>query len=396
MKKNENNNIDENNNSAEENGRVIRMEKRKKKNGILKYIVLLILVIAIAYGMLSFFAKPSDEARQGKITGQMEIESTGKYDFAIFGKNIVSCNQNGIFAYNKSGNMQWKIEQTLSNPKLYSMEDMLLVTDFARNSALVVRKNGKLVNSVDFGTECINATVNKNGWITAILSAKGYKAQIAVYNDEGKLKYTWNSANNDIISAELCSDNKTLAVSQIDSTSSAEANGVISLFDISIEGKPFAGINAEENIVPYLRWNGKNLICVGNKAVFKLDGKGNEIWKYPYQGDMAVFNAESDSVLAFAVNNNNTSSFKSYNVYVLNNDGKELGKSEISGDLKNIEISGSNIAVITSDKIFILKKNAEIKDEFSLNRDVSKGLVLEGGKSYFVLSGTSAEILSLN
>ncbi len=388
-------NIDDSFESELKNVRSTRRGKRKKKKNVLKYIILAIFVFVLIYlGMEILNSRPSD-IEPGKVTGQMEIEAAGKYGFEVFGKNIITCNQNGIFAYNKSGEMQWKVEEALSNPNLYVKNEFLLVTDVARKNIMVLNKNGKTLSTVELGTECVSTSINKEGWITAILSVKGYKAQVAVYDNEGKLRYTWNSANNDILSAELCEDNRVLAVSQIDSISGAEANGVVSLFDITTEGKPFAGVNTSSNIISYLRWSGKNLICVGNNSVMKLNNSGKELWKYNYPGEIAMYNAKSDTVLVFAMNSNSTSSAKSYIFYTINDDGKELGTVELSGDLKNIEISGSDIAVVTSDKISILKKNASIKNEYTLSRDISKGFVLDGGKNYFVISGASAEIISL-
>ncbi len=372
-----------------------RREKKAKRKGVLKYIIIAVLVLAVAYLMVSLFINSSSGVNHSALSGKTEMEIVGKTDFCVFDKYIVSCNQNGVFAYNHNNELQWKIEQVLSSPSLYTKDDTLLVTDFSRKSAFTVGKNGKIISDISFGADCINTSLNKNGWVTAILYANGYKGQVAVYDNEGKLRYTWNSANNDIISAELCDDNTILAVSQIDAVSSAEANGVISLFDITTEGKPFAGLNNNENIVSYIRWSGKNLVCVGNLGAFKINNSGNELWKYDFAGEMAMYNATNDNVFAFALNSSNTSSAKTYTVYTINDDGKELGNSEITGELRSIEVTGSDVAAVTSDKIYLLKKNAVLKSIYTLSRDISKGFVLDGGKKYFVISGASAEILAL-
>ncbi|MBQ8015866.1 MAG: hypothetical protein IJ264_06765 [Clostridia bacterium] len=372
-----------------------KSSKKSFKKNILKYIIIAVLVLAGIYTAVNIFIPEGKTNTTGNTVKQIELENGGAYDFELFGKNIVLCNQSGITAYDKKGNEKWKVDTVLYNPLIYVHGDNMLVTDSAHSSAMVIGKNGKIKTNIDFGAECIAASVNENGWTSAILSLKGYKAQVAVFDNNGKLKYTWNSANNDVISAELAGDNKTLAVVQLDSSSSVEANGVVSLFDITTEGKPYSGINTEGNIVTYIRWSGKNLICLGNKAIFKIDKNGKNLWTYEYPGDMVIYNAESDKVFAFAVNSNTTASVKSTIIYTVSGDGKELGNTEIIGDIKNIEVSDSTVSAITSDKIITLKKNAAVKSECSLNRDVSNGYLLDGGSSYLVVSGTSAEFLAL-
>ena len=186
------------------------------------------------------------------------------------------------------------LEAILSvNPEL-----VILTFDIPLHKTL----NGNLKNTVNFENDCITASTNNNGWVTAILKNKGYRAQVAVYNNEGKLQYSWNSANNNVISAELSDDNKTLAVAQIDSISSAEANGVISLFDITTDAKPYCGKNTGENIATYIRWSGNSLICVGSDDTFCIDKSGKDIYSYKYPGEMVYFNAKTDDLFAFAIN----------------------------------------------------------------------------------------------
>lgn len=372
-----------------------RREKKKSRGNILKYIIIILLMLGIVYFAMSVFFSHGSNVTTGSTVKQIELENTESYAFEVFGKNIVLCNSNGITAFDKNGNEKWNIETAMYNPFIDVSGDNMLITDSARSSAVVVSKNGKVKTNIDFGAECIAASVNKSGWTTAIISRKGYKACVSVFDSEGKLKYSWESASNDVISAKLAEDNKTLAVALLDSSSSFEANGIISLFDITTEGKPFSGTNTENNVVTYIRWSGKQLVCVGNKETFKIDSTGKKIWSYDYPGEIIMYNAESDNIFVFAVNSNTTTSSKSALVYTVNDDGKELGKCEITGEIKNLKVSGSNISAITSDKIFKLKKNASIKSECSLNRDVSKGYILDDGAAYLVVSGSSAEFLSL-
>ena len=311
-------------------------------------------------------------------------------------KYIVVCDTEGLKAYDDHGKLKWNYDISIASPLLRKCEDMLLSIDTTRNNAKVFNKKGKLQSEIDFGSKCISATINNNGYVTAILKAKGYKAQVAVFDDKGTLKYYWNSANNNVISAELANDNTTLAVTQIDTSASSEAKGVVSLFDITSEGKPYCGKVTDSNIVSYIRWSGDNLICVGGKYTYKMDKNGKELWKYEYPGEMLMYNAKSDDIFVFTLRGDSTSATKITKIYTVNSNGKQLGFSQIEGDIKGIEVAGNKIDVISSNAVLSVGKNAKIKKIYTLSRDISKGYLFPSGDKAFVVSGTTAEILSIN
>lgn len=369
------------------------IRKGRKRKGYFKYLILLIVILIAVKATYDFtYTKPANEL---EINGSLELDATSKYDFVAFGDNVISCSKNGITAYNKNGKVKWNHEISVSVPKLKVSEKKLIVTDTPNKIAYVFDLNGNLKNTVNFENDCITASTNNNGWVTAILKNKGYRAQVAVYNSEGKLQYSWNSANNNVVSAELSDDNKTLAVAQIDSISSAEANGVISLFDITTDAKPYCGKNTGENIATYIRWSGNSLLCVGSTDTFCIDKSGKDIYSYKYPGEMVYFNAKTDDLFAFAINETSTSATKKTLIYFINNKGTELGSCAIDGDIKNITISNSKIAVISQNKLFFVKQDGKIKKEFTLTKDIINGIMFNDFKSIFVVSGTSSEIISL-
>ncbi len=368
----------------------------KKRKGILKYIIMaVVLLVAVKWGIEYFSQDKMPETSEAELKGKIDLDTSSKYDFISFGNNVVMCNKYGVFAYNSGGKVVWQYETNLTSPVLYVCGDNLLVTDIAQSSARVFDLSGKLKNDVTFETECITASVNENGWITAILKLRGYRAQISVYDNTSKLRYSWNSANNDIITAALCKDNKTLAASQLDSSSTSEAYGIVSLFDITTDGKPHCGKNLENNLVVYMRWNGNKLLCTGSKNVFEMDKSGNENWSYSYPGELIVYNTKSDYALAFAINGNSTSSTKITKIYTVSNNGKELGNSEIEGDVKSLEVSDVIIEAVSSASIITLRKNASVKEKNSLSRDISKCCLFGSKDKVFVISGTTAEILAV-
>ncbi len=369
---------------------IIRTKPRKK--GYFKYILLLLIICISALVAYKYLGTPSVEI---EINAKVEFDTSSKYDFINFENNVISCNKNGIFAYNKNGKIKWSHNISFANPKCKVVGNKIIVTDLFNKNSFAFDKNGKLINSVNYGAECVSASINNNGWITAILKNKGYKAQVAVYSNDGELKFSWNSANNNVVSAELSENNKTLAVAQIDTVSSAEANGVISLFDISTDGKPYCGKNTGSNIVSYIRWNGNKLLCTGSTNAFCIDNSGSEIWNYKYPGETSFYNMKSDKYYGFAISETSTSAVKKTLLYIVDYTGKEKGVAEIDGDIKNIDISGNNIAVASSNKIIFLKPDGRVKKEIILSRDISRGVIFDDFDSVFIVSGTSTEIISL-
>ena len=370
---------------------------KKKKKGILKYIIAAVVLLVAFKSAFEFFGndKKMPETSEAELVGKIDLDTSSKYDFISFGNNVVMCNKYGVFAYNSGGKNVWKYETNLTYPVMYVCGKNLLVTDTAQSNAKVFDESGRLKNEITFENDCINAVINENGWVTATLKLRGYKAQIAVYDNTSKLKYSWSSANNDVIYAGLAKDNKTLAAAQLDSSSASEAYGIISLFDITTDGKPYCGKNLENNIVTYMRWSGDKLVCVGTKNTFKMDKNGNETWSYTYPGEITVYNAKNDYAMAFGINGSSTTSAKTTKIYIVSSSGKELGFSEIEGDVRSVEIYGDSIEVINSANIITLRKDASVKKINNLSRDISKCCIFGSKSKVFVVSGTTAEILSV-
>ena len=99
--------------------------------------------------------------------------------------------------------------------------------------------------------------------------------------------------------------------------------------------------------------------------------------------------------MAFAVNGNTTSASKRVLVYTINDDGKELGYSELEGDVRNIEIKNNKIVVVGANSVTTLHKDGTVKEKKALTRDVSRGVLFENGSEMFVVSGTSGETISV-
>ncbi len=368
--------------------------RNKRHPRILKYIIVILVILATAAAILGYIFGP--KVSKIEITGEIELDKSSKYDFEVFDGKLIMCNKNGIYAMDSKENIKWKYETRISNPFLKTYKNKLLVVDKTQSTGRVFDKKGKLISDVEFDGDFINASVNKNGWITAVVRLKGYRAQVCVYDDIGKLKYSWSSANNDVICAELADDNETLAVAQIDSSKAKEANGLISLFDINYRGKSYFSRNTDSNIITYIRWSGDNLVCVGGDYTVKINQDGSEKWRYEYPGKLKFYNVKNDKVFVFATEDNSTSSKKTTKIYTVNIDGKELGNTKVEGDVINIDTYKNYVAVFTPNSIISLGKDASLKRTSMLSRDISNGLMIASKSKYFVVSGKGAEIVSVS
>lgn len=165
---------------------------------------------------------------------------------AIYGydKYIALLNKNSLTAYSSSGKKEFTIDLAVGTPIAKTAGSYLVVGE--KNSQKLYLVNGSNIlwqNEVE--GEIVNLSVNKNGYVTVIVTSTTHKNIVITIDPNGKELFYTFFASSTAIAACISNDNKHLAIAEINtSENSLQSNIKI----ISMEN----AVNDSSNAVVYI------------------------------------------------------------------------------------------------------------------------------------------------
>lgn len=213
-------------------------------------------------------------------------------DYSIIIKNKLS-------AY-KNDHLSFELDLSINNPCIYSSDDYLIVGEKNGNKLYVI-KNKQIVWETELEGNIENVYINKNGYAAVILSQSSYKSIVKVFNNTGKALFTSYFKSLFSNTVAISSDNKTLAISQMD-ISDISPVPIVKL--ISIEK---ATNKEDENLYTY-KAEGSSLITdisfINNDTLICM--YNNKIVTYKNENiiDTYEINLSNDIFASINLNNN--------------------------------------------------------------------------------------------
>lgn len=208
----------------------IKNKKIKKKKIIVATILLIIIVLIILlYFFNSFFRNIIDkyilrkEILQNNTVSIDYNPDDNEFAYA-YDKYITVLSKNKISSYTNSGSKVSEIEVQINNPLFASNGRFLCIAE--KNGNIVYLISGSNIiwyNNIDGQITQIN--VNKNGYVSVVISGTSYKNIIVTFDSTGKELFKTFLSSTIAIDTDISNDNKFLAVAEVDT--SRYSSGII-------------------------------------------------------------------------------------------------------------------------------------------------------------------------
>lgn len=265
--------------------------KSEKANKILKlviYIVLVtfIIVFSALYITNEKFRNSFDEivlkrnVSQNNLTS-IEINSDNTQGIYAYDKYITVLSKNVLTAYNSTGKEDFKVDVQISKPIFESSEKyMVIAEENGKKFYLISGSNLLWQKDLDGNISRIN--VNKNGYVTVIINNSTYKSIVVVFNADGNELFRKYLSKTFAICSDISSDNKYLAIGEIDYTSTS-IKSIVEIISIDLartkpkESSVYQYDSESGKIITDLKYTDKeNVICMFNDYVQLINVGENE------------------------------------------------------------------------------------------------------------------------
>ena len=323
---------------------------------------------------------------------EISITSTGTLAYDRFQRGVLVANSGNISYFKSDLNCQWEMPGFDGQPVIHTNGKYALV-------AYTNTPNARLINGADAvavtgSGKIVSSYVNKNGYFALVMTEDGYKNQISVFDNNGKLIYKWHSAENFITSVALSPDNKNLAAATIGFTENGFDSGIM-MFDLA-QNQPNAGQHQSDNLIMNIEFVSNNkLVAIGDKNTVYYKKNGKLVDTIDYSGKKLITFDIADNgrvILAFAKDD---SAMSNCDIYSYKTNGREGGHYETEGRVLSVSCCDENVLVAKDSEFELLTDRCRRINSVSVVRDLKKSVLFNKGRDAFVISGNVAQVIGV-
>ena len=208
-------------------------------------------------------------------------ENETNYIYA-YDKYTCILNKNTLTGYNSSGKEEFKIKLEISNPVFEDNNRFLLVAEKDKQKIYLIEGN-HIVWENELEGKISRMTVNKNGYVSVVLSGTMYQSIIETFDSTGKEIFKTYLSNSVAIDTAISFDNKYLSFAEVN-TDGTMINTTIKTISIQkAKENPsdaiISNISAPTDslLIKMKYQDGNKLICFYNDSIYMIQNDKNEI-----------------------------------------------------------------------------------------------------------------------
>lgn len=279
----------------------IKLNQELKKKiiivGIILLVILLIVGIAFYIGNIEFRTFIDRHILRKEIiqnnVASIDISTLENPSIYAYNKYITILNKNILTTYSSSGKKEYEHEIKITNP-LYMSNNRFLAIAEKNGQNIYLISEANILWQKEIEGEIQKISVNKNGYVSVIITGGSYKAVVITYSQTGKELFKTYLSNTTAIDTAISNDNKYLSIAEIN-TSGTLIQSNIKVISIEKAGiDPINSViytyNAEANkLITDIKYQDKNNLLISyDDGIHILSGE-NESESISYSGKKVTF-----------------------------------------------------------------------------------------------------------
>lgn len=271
--------------SLEENQEKSKKKINKKKLAviiIIAVIAAILSIIAIVYTANKNFRNFMDKyVLQKDITNQnvpiIEVEYNSNTNVIPYGRYICILAENNLEQYNSSGKKEQEVKVEINTP-IYDVNGRYLVIGEKNSKKLYLISGTHIIWEKEVDGNLNKVSVNKNGYVSIIISGTSYKSVIVTYDEKGNELFKSYLSSTTAIDSCISQDNNYLSYAEINTTGTVIQSNIkiISVKKAAEKNtEPEFIYNAPQNsLILRIKYQDKNrLICMYDDSIHMIESK---------------------------------------------------------------------------------------------------------------------------
>lgn len=368
----------------------IKFNKNVKKKimivSLILLIVLLIVSVALYIGNTNFRTFIDRYILRKEIVqnnvASIDIKSLENPSINSYYKYITILNKNILTTYSSSGKKEYEHEIKITNP-LYASNNRFLCIAEKNGQNLYLISESNLLWQTEIEGEIKKINVNKNGYVSVIITGGSYKTVIATYSPAGKELFKTYLSSTIAIDTAISNDNKNLAIAEINTSGTLIQSHIkiISLEKATSDptNSVIYTLNAETNkLITDIQYQEKNNLLISyDDGIHILSGE-NENENISYTDKKVTFaSIELNNYSVYTIEKT-TGLLNTNTQIILKNTGTQ--KENIytaEGALKDIKTKGDNIALNLGSRVDFINTNGWLVKKYISQREIQDIVIAE-------------------
>ena len=301
----------------------------------------------------------------------------------IFGydKYIAVLNKNTLSAYSSSGKKEFELDIAIGNPISDSNNRFLALAESGGQKIYLI-SGQNLLWQTDVEGQISKISVNKNGYITVIISGTRYKTVIATYDPSGTLLFSTFLSYTSAADTDISNDNKYLAIAEVD-TQGTLIQSNIKLISIEKAKTETDKNNAIEYIYPAnsgelvtdIKYQENNkLVCMYDNSIHMIQDKTDtKILDISNKKDIVSdINLKNHTIL---ITEKSSGLFADVELQITDINSQKVNTYTMTGVPKSVETKEQVIALNLGLEVHFVDCNGWVLKKYESNQEV-KDIVL--------------------
>jgi hypothetical protein len=387
-----------------EENKVKKINKKKVVNTIIIIICILLIISAVVLYTTNekcreildryVFRKEVYENNLPTI----KIDSNKNISTYAYNKYISVLEENKLKLYNKTGKEETSMDVEISTPIFEANGDYLGIAE-KNGQKLYLVNNKNIVWQKDIEGKISQINVNKNGYMSIVISGTSHKAVIKVFDQNGNELFTYYLSTTSVIDTDISGDNKFLAMAEVNFSGIVPQSGIkiISIEEAksnSSEAIKYTYLANANDLIINIKYQNKNeLVCMYDEHidVFK-EGKNTELINL--KDDDALFADVNLSSKIVKVTKKSTGLFSAEaELQIINSNTKDSNFYAIESVPKSVLVQDNMITINLGTKALFINSNGWLVKKYQSSQEIQKILLCNDVAG--IVSKNKIEIISL-
>lgn len=361
----------------------------RRKSRIIKLTILIIfiLIIITSFILVCFyfnnvnFRKWCDENVVNKEISQSKVKSIAiskdeNVQVFAYDKYICVLRKKTLEFYNRIGTKENAIEIDITNAQFSSAGRYLAISEKNGQKFYLISGKEKIYeNEIEGNITKIN--VNRNGYISVVISNTSYKSVVDVFDKTGKEIFRTNLRTARVVDISISQDSQYLAIAEVD------LSGIIIKSSIQIVSIELAQTNTENafvykydaptgKLIMKIKYQEKNnLICMYNDSIdIFTENENKEFIKYE-EKKLAYVTIDLNNRIALIEENSSGEYTSDINMKILNPRNNKMKQYMTSNVAKAILNSENKIAINFGTELHIVNTNGILVKKYKSNSEIN-------------------------
>lgn len=380
--------------------------KNENKNKIIKVLIIFSIVILILLISL-YIANESvrafldryilrKEVVQDKTTS-IELKTEDNESVYAYDKYITVLSKNKLFCYTGLGNIGAELEVTINKP-IYSADNRFLCIAEEKGRKIYLISGNNILWQNDLEAEITKISVNKNGYVSVILSGTSYKSIIITYSPEGKELFKTYLSSTIAIATDISNDNKYLAIAEVNTSGTIIQSSIKIISIEKASSDPSNSVintyNAENNkLLINIKYQEKGkLVCLYDDSIYVIE-KEQESKLLDINEKSTHYDINLKNNIVQVVEKNASLFNVDIEVLIMNIYNKTENIYKLSNSIKSMFAYEDTIAINIGSEVHFINTNGWLLKKYVSSQEVSN--IVLGDSIGGIIYKDKIEILEL-